>query len=87
MLFVRLAGAKLSGSKFCDTLISHSNLVKAEADHCEWTKMTLIYSNVAGAYLNFAESGLCGNNWAGTNISAAITGKMRELNGNESKYQ
>ena len=95
MLFVRLAGAKMSGSKFCDTLISHSNLVKAEADQCEWTKMTLIYSNVAGAYLNFAESGLCGNNWAGTNISAAITGnkkgslpgKMRELNCNESKYK
>jgi hypothetical protein len=87
MLFVRLAGAKMSGSKFCDTLISHSNLVEAEADHCEWTKTKLLYSYVNGAYLNFAEPSICGNCLDGTNICDAITGKMRELNFNESKYK
>jgi uncharacterized protein YjbI with pentapeptide repeats len=87
MLFVRLTGAKMSGSKFCDTLISHSNLVEAEADHCEWTKTKLLYSYVNGAYLNFVEPSICGNCLDGTNICDAITGKMRELNCNESKYK
>ena len=42
MLFAKLGGAKMSRSKFCDTLISHSNLEKVEADECEWTKTLLL---------------------------------------------
>ena len=87
MLFVKLGGAKMSGSKFCDTLISHSNLEKLEADHCEWTKTSLLYSNVKGAYLNFVESSIGGNCLDGTNICDAITGNNRELNCNEGKYK
>ena len=77
----------MSGSKFCDTLISHSNLEKLKADHCEWTKTSLLYSNVKGAYLNFVENSLCANCLDGTNISDAITGNNRELNCNEGKYK
>jgi hypothetical protein len=87
MFFVNLGGAKMSGSKFCDTLISHSNLEKLEADHCEWTKTSLLYSNVKGAYLNFVEPSIADNCLYGTNICDAITGNNRELNCNEGKYK
>jgi hypothetical protein len=87
MLFVKLGGAKMSGSKFCDTLISHSNLEKLEADHCEWTKTSLLFSNVKDAYLNSVDRTIGGNCLDGTNISDAITGKNRKLNCNEGKYK
>jgi uncharacterized protein YjbI with pentapeptide repeats len=87
MLFTDLAGAKVSGSKFVDTFISHSNLEKVEADHCEWTKTSLLCSNVNGAYLNSVEPSVGGNCFNWTNVSDAITGKKRKSNWNESKYK
>ncbi len=86
MLFVNLEKAKMSGSRFCDTLISHSNLQDVEADHCEWTKTSLLCSIVDGAYLDSAGPSIGGNCLDGTNISVAITGEKRKLNCNESKY-
>ena len=82
MLFVNLEGAKISGSIFCDTLISHSNLQNVEADDCEWTKTSLCCSNADGAYL----PSIGGNFLGGTNIADATIGKERKSNCNESKY-
>jgi hypothetical protein len=87
MLFVTLAGAKMSGSKLRCTLISHSNLENLEADRCEWTDMSLLYSNVKGACLDFVVPSISGNCFHGTNICDASTGNDRELNCNESKYK
>ncbi len=75
MLFVNLEEAKISGSIFCDTLISHSNLQNVEADDCEWTKTSLLWSNVDVPHLNSVEPTIGGNSLDGTNIS------------NESKYK
>ena len=83
MLFAKLAGAKFSGSKFRDTFISHSNLKKVVADHCEWTKTSLLYSCVDGAHLESVEPSIGGNRLDGTDISKAITAKMKDLNCNE----
>jgi hypothetical protein len=87
MLFANLAGAKVSGSKFVDTLISHSNLEKVKANCCEWTKTSLLYSRVDDAYMDSVEPSIGGNCLDGTNICDAITGKLRELNCNERKYR
>ena len=81
MLFAQLPGAKISGSKFCETLISHSNLVAVQADHCTWTKTSLLSSRVDGAHLDDSIGGNC---LYETNLSDAIIGK-REINRNESK--
>ena len=86
MLFAELAQAKISWSNFRDTYISHSNLEKVEADHCEWTKTSLLYSRVDGAHLDSVEPSIGGNILDGTNISDAITIK-KELNDNESKLK
>ena len=87
MLFVKLGGAKMSGSKFCYTLISHSNLEKLKADHCEWSKTSLLYSNVKGAHLDFVKASIGDNCLYGTNICDAITGNNRESTCNEGKYK
>ena len=87
MLFVELAEAKMSGSKFCDTLISHSNLKKVVADHCEWTQISLLYSRVDGARLECVIPSIGGNCLDGTNICDAITTKKTELNCDEGRYK
>ena len=87
LLFVNLEKAKISGSKFCDTFISHSNLQNAKVDHCEWTKMSLLCSNVYDAYLDYVEPSISGNCFNGTNISDAIFRNKRKLNCNQSKYR
>ncbi len=87
MLFVELAEAKMSGSKFCDTLISHSNLKKVVADHCGWTQISLLYSRVDGARLECVIPTIGGNCLDGTNICDAITTKKTELNCNEGRYK
>ena len=71
MLFAQLPGAKISGSKFCETLISHSNLEAVQADRCTWTKTSLLSSRVDGAHLDSSIGGNCL--------------KKREINRNESK--
>ena len=73
MLFAKLKGAKFSGSKFRDTFISHSNLENVVADHCEWTKTSLLYSRVNKARLESVEPSIGGNCLDGTNICKAIT--------------
>ena len=78
MLFAKLTRAKFSGSKFCDTFISHSNLEGAVADRCEWTKTSLLYSRVDGAHVESVKATVGGNCFQGTNIENAIT-----TNGNE----
>ena len=87
MLFAKLDGANMSGSKFCSTLISHSNLKKVKADECEIMDTSLVYSRVDGAYFRSLISGLAGNSYVGTNLCDAITGKERKLNSKESKYR
>ena len=82
MLFAELARAKMSGSKFCDTLISHSNLEAVQADGCVWINTSLLFSRVDGARL---DSNIGGNCLYETNMSDAIIGK-KEVNHNESKY-
>ena len=79
MLFTNLAGAKFSGSRFCDTFISHCNLKNVVADHCEWTKTSLLYSRVDGAHVESVEPSIAGNCLDGTNICDAITTKMNEI--------
>ena len=59
MLFAQLPGAKISGSRFCETLISHSNLAAVQADHCTWTKTSLLSSRVDGAHLDSSIGGNC----------------------------
>ncbi len=85
MLFVELAGAKMSRSKFYDTLISHSNLEKVVADQCEWTKTSLLHSRVDGARLESLIPTIGGNCLDGTNICDAITTKKTGLNCNKGK--
>ena len=87
MLFAQPAGAKFSGSKFCETLISHSDLEKVVADHCEWTQISLLYSRVDGAHLECVIPTIGGNCLAGTNMCDAITTKKTELNSNEGRYK
>ena len=68
MLFTNLARAKMSGSTFCDTLISHSNLENVQAGDCEWTKTSLLYSLTNGAVLNPVIPTIGGNSLDGTNL-------------------
>ena len=87
MLFAELDGAKMSGSKFCETFIGHSKLREVKADHCEWTKMSLLHSRVDRARLDSVKASICGNCLDGTNICDAITVLEKEVNCNESKYK
>ena len=87
MLFAELDGAKMSGSKFCQTFIGHSKLREVKADHCEWTKMSLLHSRVDRARLDSVKASICGNCLDGTNICDAITVLEKEVNCNESKYK
>ena len=87
MLFAELDGAKMSGSTFCETFISHSKLREVKADHCEWTNMSLLYSRVERARLDSVVPSIGGNSFDGTNISDAITGLKPDKNCNESKYK
>ena len=82
ILFAELAGAKMSHSKFCQTLISHSNLKAVQADPCISVGLSLISCHVEGARL---DRNIGGNCFHETNLSDAIIGK-REVNSNESKY-
>ena len=89
MLFADLTQAKISWSNFRDTYISHSNLEKVVADHCEWTKTSLLYSRVDGAYLVSVEPSIGGNILDGTNICDAITRRkiQEKSNCSESKFR
>ena len=82
MLFAELPRAKMSGSIFCDTLISHSNLKGANIHPCTPVRLSLISCSVDGARL---DPNIGGNSLHGTNVSNAIIEKM-ELNHNECKY-
>jgi uncharacterized protein YjbI with pentapeptide repeats len=79
MLFATLEGAKLSGSIFCDTLISHSNLREAEADQCKLTKTRLVWSDVEGACLDKVIPSIGGNCLDGTNISDEKRGELNRI--------
>ena len=81
MLFAELPGAKMSGSIFCDTLISHSNLKGANIHPCTPVGLSLVYCCVDGARL---DPNIGGNSLDGTNVRNAII-KKRELNHNECK--
>ena len=87
MLFAELEEAKMSGSKFCDTFISHSNLKKVAAIQCEWTMTSLLNSRVEDAHLELVRPSIGGNYLDGTNIRDAITTKKTELNSNEGNYK
>ncbi len=87
MLFTKLARAMLCGSRFCDTLISHSNLEKVQADDCEWTKTSLLHSLVDGARLEPVIPTIGGNSLDGTNICNTNNELKRNLKQNESKYK
>jgi uncharacterized protein YjbI with pentapeptide repeats len=78
MLFAELQEAKMSGSKFCETFINHSNLKKVVADSCEWTKTSLLNSLVNGAHLENVIATIGGNCLDGTNVCDAITTKKAE---------
>ena len=86
MLFAELAGAKMSGSTFCETFISHSNLIEVEADQCEWTKTSVLYSRAEHARLDSVVPTIGCNCFTGTSISHTITVQKPEINCNESKY-
>ena len=81
MLFTKLTGAKFTGSKFHDTFISHSDLKKVVANHCEWTKTSLLYSRVNKARLESVKPSIAGNCLDGTNICKAITTRNRNKQG------
>ena len=82
MLFAELPRAKMSGSIFCDTLISHSNLKGADIHTCTAMSLSLISCSVDGTRL---DRNIGGNSLHGTNVSNAIIEKM-ELNHNKCKY-
>ena len=71
MLFAKLLCAKMSGSIFCDTLISHSNLTEVKADHCIWVKTSLLFSRVDDARFDSVDPSIGGNCLDGTNICFA----------------
>ncbi len=87
MLFTNLARAMMSGSKFCDTLISHSNLKNVQADQCEWTKTSLLYSLIDGAVLKPVIPTIGGNNFYGTNFCNTNDELKRKLKRDISKYK
>ena len=74
MLFVELRGAKMSGSKFVRTLISHSNLEAAQADDCIWIGTSLLFSRVDGASM---DADIGGNCFHETNMSDANIGNRK----------
>ena len=82
MLFAELPRAQMSGSIFCETLISHSNLKGADIHTCTAMSLSLISCCVDGTRL---DRNIGGNSLHGTNVSNAIIEKM-ELNHNECKY-
>ena len=82
MLFAELPRAKMSGSIFCETLISHSNLKGANIHTCTAMSLSLISCSVDGTRL---DRNIGGNSLDGTNVSNAVIEKM-ELNHNECKY-
>ena len=87
MLFTKLTRAKMSGSTFCDTLISHSNLENVQADHCKWTKTSLLHSLTYGAVLEPVIPTIGGNILDGTNLRNTNNELKRNLKQNESKYK
>ena len=82
MLFTELFGAKMSRAKFCETLISHSNLKAVQAKDCIWVNTLVRSCYVDGARL---DSSIGGNRLHETDMSRATIGR-REVNHNESKY-
>ena len=68
MLFATFTRAKMSGSSFCDTLISHSRLDEVKADHAEWGKMRILHSSADDLDIhgmaNYGEV-----SWTGTDLS------------------
>ena len=82
MLFTELFGAKMSCAKFCETLISHSNLKAVQANDCIWVNTLLRSCYVDGARL---DPSIGGNRLHETDMSKATIGR-REVNHNESKY-
>ena len=93
MLFTKLARAKMSGSTFCDTLISHSNLENVQADDCEWTRTSLLHSLTNDAVLNPVIP-FCNTfvipvipSLDGTNLCNTNDELKRKLKRSESKYK
>ena len=82
MLFTELFGAKMSCAKFCETLISHSNLKAVQANDCIWVNTLLRSCYVDGARLGPSIGGNCLHD---TEMSKATIGR-KEVSHNESKY-
>ena len=81
MLFTQLARAKMSGSVFCETLISHSNLEAVDAKNSSWIKTYVHYSRVD--CMDLSEMKNYGDiSWEGTNVDKAI----RNFNNSKYKY-
>lgn len=87
MIFAKLTEARMSGSKFLDTVISHSDLREVKADGCSWTKMSVLHSRVDKANLGRVIPTVAGNDWDGTNLGDAIVAEQAApLNLNGSKF-
>ncbi len=71
MLFAKLTNARMRCSKFCKTLISHSELKDVDAKSCVWTETSVLYSRVDRMDLRGMVN--CGGiKWEGTNHDEAI---------------
>ena len=66
VLFGEFEGATLSNSKFIETYFSHCNLKCVKAQHCEFTKVKVLYSCLDGGDFRDGVNTVGGNDWNGT---------------------
>ena len=74
VLFGEFEGATLSSSKSSETYLSHCNLKRVEAQHCEWTKVKVLYSCLDGGDISNGVNTVGGNVWKGTPFVNVRTG-------------
>ena len=74
VLFGEFEGATLSNSKFIETYLSHCNLKRVKAQHCEWTKVKVLYSCLDGGDISDGVNTVGGNDWKGTPLVNVSTG-------------
>ena len=74
VLFGNFEGATLSKSKFIETELSHCNLKRVKAKHCEWTKVKVLYSCLYGGDIRDSVNTVGGNDWEDTPIDDVSTG-------------
>ena len=76
VLFGNFEGATLSKSKFIETELSHCNLKRVKAKHCEWTKVKVLYSCLYCGDISDPVNTVGGSDWEGTPFDNVCTGNL-----------